>query len=431
VLRELYWYSGVTMRKLKIGLIAAVVLAISVWQVGSALAQCDITASNGNDDVVICNNPPDSDGIYTWDGNDRVTVEHDVRMETSATTIDTGAGDDRVYQWGTIHTTGGVEGEFDPVNLQSGSDAFFNFGELDSSDDGVGCAPYPGETCRIYNYEGASITAAREAVDFRSNGGSGYIYNAGTITSPMQEAIHLHEGEHYKVFNNGTILAGSSGVEVYHASLELINRGLIDAASNKEAGGSAQEFAVNFDAADDILLNYGTINSANNTAVSAGRGNDTIENYGTITAQNSDTTMSVIEGDDGNDLIVNSGTISESGNGYAAIEGGHGSDTIVIQGGTINGLITGDQESGGRSGDWDLLLFELKGTDSEIASFRESVQSQGWQGVAIYQGQTYRWQGFEEVQITKAQSTNSDGMLIGASSGMVLLLGLVIRKRKM
>lgn len=419
------------MRKLKIGLIAALVLAISVWQVGSALAQCEISASDGDDDVVICNNPPDTDGIYTWGGNDRITVEHDVLMETYATTIDSGDGDDRVYQRGTIRTVGQTEGEYDPINLQSGSDTFFNFGVLDSSDDGVGCSPRSGETCRIYNYEGASITAVREAVDYRSQGGSGYIYNAGTITSPTQEAIHLNEGEFYEVFNKGTITSGSSGIEVYRAMLHVTNLGLIDAASNKEAGADFQEFAVNFDSADDVLINYGTINSANNTAVGAGRGNDVIENYGTINAQNSDVAMSVIEGEDGNDLIINSGTVSELGSGHAAIEGGHGSDTIIIQGGTINGLITGDQETGGRSGDWDLLVFELKGTDAEIAEFRQRVQEQGGvSGVAIYQGQTYRWQGFEEVQITRAYA-DMDMTLIGASSGIMVLLGLVAVKRKM
>jgi hypothetical protein len=419
------------MRKLKIGLIVAVVLAISVWQVGSALAKCEITTNNGNDDIVICNNPPDTDGVYTWDGNDRITVEHDVVMETFATTIDTGAGDDRVYQYGTLYTVGGIEGEYDPVNLQSGSDAFFNYGVLESSDDGVGCAPRTGETCRIYNYEGASITAAREAVDFRSEGGSGYIYNAGTIISPTQEAIHLNQGEFYEIFNKGIIRSGSSGIEVYRATMHLTNLGLIDAASNKESGANFQEYAVNFDRGNDSLINYGTINSANNTAVGAGQGNDVIENYGTISAQNSDAAMSVIEGEDGNDVIINSGTISELGNGHAAIEGGHGSDTVIIRGGTISGLITGDQETGGRANDWDTLIFEFKGTEDEIAAFRAKVQEQGGQaGIAIYQGQTYRWQGFEEVQITKGQPS-ADAMLIGASSGTLLLLGLVVRKRNL
>lgn len=388
------------MQRLRITLAALIVLLSGLLIAHARLAQarCFTTGSSGNDDIVLCNQPPDAEGIDTGIGDDRIAIEIKVDMYTPQSTIVTGPGDDTVVNYGALRS------DIDPIDLGTGRDVFRNFGTLNGMDDGAGCAPAPGEVCAIYNY--GSVTAVYEALDYRGSGGNGYIYNEGTITSTAEEALHLRLGQYYEVINKGLISAGTSAVEVYEAQLSLTNHGTIETAGQNEAGRTFAEYAVNADNFDDQLTNTGTISNASGPALGMGGGSDLVQNSGTITATNTNPQRSAVMGEDGNDRIVTSGTIRELGQGHAAIEAGHGSDTVVIQGGIVDGLITGDHSAGSRRGDSDTLIFQFSGSQAEIDAFQRQVESQSERsGQAVWRGSTYTWQGFESIQLELTVST--------------------------
>src|SRR5687767_2527161 len=155
-------------RKLRVWLIAlAVVLCGMVaLQREVAMADCHITGSSGDDDVVACTNPADTDGISTGNGNDTITVEVGTEVNTTSeiTAIDSGFGNDRVYQYGLVTSPSAT----DTIDLRGGNDLVENYGTLDSGDDGIWCAPATGNTCTIRNF--GTIDAVNEAIDVYGKG---------------------------------------------------------------------------------------------------------------------------------------------------------------------------------------------------------------------------------------------------------------------
>src|SRR5687767_828082 len=71
-----------TLRVLLVSLSAVLVGILLSREI--ALAECKVTATSGDDDVILCGSPDDSDGIYTSSGHDTVTVESGVRVSSAS-----------------------------------------------------------------------------------------------------------------------------------------------------------------------------------------------------------------------------------------------------------------------------------------------------------------------------------------------------------
>ncbi len=367
-----------------LGLLILALLAIAR---STVQAGCISTVSLGRNDEITCTNPADTGRLRTGEGDDLVTIQAGVELYSPDSTLVTGPGSDVVNQYGSVLS--GLRA----VGLGDGSDQLHNYGYIEGGDDGAGCEPRLGDMCRIYNHPSGIIHANNEGVDMLGDGGSGLVYNEGRISSAYEEAIHLRHGIYYEVVNLGVINGPDAAIEVFNARARVVNTGTISAIGDSEYG-------INLDYYDDTVINTGAITNQSDPAIGAGAGNDVIEHYGTITTYNDIWNMAAIEADDGDDQIVIGGDVSELGSGHAAIDAGHGSDLVVIQGGIITGAIDGDHEAGGRAEDFDTLVFAFGGSRAEIEAFRAAVAGQRPRsGSAAWQGNTYTWQGFEAVYV--------------------------------
>jgi hypothetical protein len=381
------------MRRLRIAILTLCIIVIILLLLpGSvALADCQITSSSSGNQTVVCQNPPDTDGISTGSGNDTVTVNADTEVSSSnPITISTGAGSDTVY------SNGSVYGLYDAIDLGSGNDTLHNYGSIDADDDGVWCRPSSLRTCRINNYSTGSVTAVMEALDLNFQDGTFQLYNEGLIHSTTQEALHLYGGPNSYVTNRGTIQGYKSGVETNGGYLILDNSGTIH---------SEHEMAVNVGGMNDTITNTGTIRSDNWFAIDTSLGDDVITNHGTIVATLTNANDSPVEMREGNDRFTNSGNITSQGTYRASVEMGAGNDIVTIQGGRLNAAIWGGTDG---DTDHDILIFEFTGTQSEVDAFRTQVNSQSpASGSATWQGNTYTWRYFDEIQLnlTVAGST--------------------------
>lgn len=379
----------------------------TLWPSAAARADCRITSSSGSDDVVVCSNPPDTNGIFTGYGNDTVTVNADTSVVTAGDAIGTSYGSDVVTNRGLIRS-----GD-DSVDLGRGSDRVNNYGRIDTSvDAAVMCFPQSGQTCRVVNYASGVIAAPLETIDVVGNGGNLIVTNEGSIISSIEEGIHSHNVETTTLINRGTIQGGSAGIEVYPGVGKITNYGTIVATN---------EGAVDTYHRSDTIVNYGTIRSMGMSAIVSEGGSDVIKNFGTIYTEVNYASQGSISADDGNDQITNRGSLTEAGASRIAIEGGFGSDTVIVEGGAINGLILGDDVSGRRSGDWDILAFQFtSSSQSEMNAFVTAVRGQSASGGSVvWRGLTYRWRGFEQIKVffngTRVVDTGSivaDGSLL-------------------
>src|SRR5687768_9935948 len=99
-----------------------------LWPMANAMADCQIQSSSGDDDIILCANPADPNGIVTGGGNDTVTVNADTQVSaTSSRTIDTGMGDDVVTNRGT------VSGNTSTIFMDQGNDTLYNYGTITAS----------------------------------------------------------------------------------------------------------------------------------------------------------------------------------------------------------------------------------------------------------------------------------------------------------
>lgn len=379
-------------KKVRVWLLAlAVVLTGMVGlQRGVALADCHITGSSGDDDVVACSNPADTDGIATGNGNDTITVEIDTEVHTTdnVTAIDAGFGDDKVYLYGLVTSPS----QTDTIDMRGGSDLFENYGRIDSGDDGVWCAPATGNTCTIRNF--GTIYSTNESIDVYGKGGNVVISNSGSIESLLQEGMHLLSEVNtlYMVTNSGTIEGRRNGVEVGWGRLSMSNSGTI--ISQVEVGVKTGGHA-------DWLNNTGSIQTNGDPALELGPSTDVLLNSGTISASNTTSDYeSAVAMEAGRDEVTNSGDIIITGKGLYSIEAGTGSDTVTIKGGTINKLIYGDDHEGSDAADYDILVFEFTGDAGAVQAFRDEVNAQTPQsGSATWNGKLYQWAGFEEIRL--------------------------------
>jgi hypothetical protein len=357
----------------------------------SALADCQTQSSNGDDDVVLCANPADTNGIYTGGGNDTITVNADTQVSaTSSRTIDTGLGDDVVTNRGT------ASGVISTFYLDQGNDTFYNYGMVTSGDHAARCFPQAGQTCTLHNY--STIHTDGEALDIVSTGGHTVIYNSGTITSDTQEPMHVHGGTS-QITNTGTLAGRRQAIEVYEGSTIIVNEGT----------ATAVDFAaIDTHHLNDDVTNRGYVRSETMQAIMTAGGNDTIRHYGTAVANNLDVSGAVIDGGRSGDTIIAGGDITEIGNGTAAIRGGSGSDTIIIEGGVFNRVIDGDEYAD--NGYTDVLIFRFTGTQAEIDAFKAAMVGKvPSSGSVVWRGNTYQWDGFEQLkqELTVSSSTTA------------------------
>ncbi len=373
-------------RRIAVFIAALILLGLIEYAPHLVRADCQVTGSAGSDDVVLCANSADTDGIDTGAGNDRLTVQAGIEVSrSSGPPIHTQSGDDLVQNYGLIR------GAQSGLNLGSGSDQLDNYGGIEAQDSPVTCAPAQGQTCVLYNHTSGVIRADLEVLDTNSTGGHMIVYNDGALHSTIEEAIHLHGSPYNVIKNKGAIYGGSSGIEVYPGTADITNSGSIEALN---------ETAIDLHNGDDKLYNSGTITSHTLPALRAGGGRDTLTNTGLIVGDMDLPTEGLISMEDGDDLInVTSGAIRETGLGYA-IEAGFGSDTVIVQGGSVEGLILGDDHTGRRIADVDTLVFELYGTQSEIDAFRAAAEAQQpANGSVTWRSNTYRWRGFEKIEL--------------------------------
>jgi hypothetical protein len=356
-----------------------------LWPTANALADCHITTTSAGNDTVICSNPADTNGINTGSGNDTLTVNADTSVSsgTGVTAINMGSGTDTVYQRGRI-TAGG-----DAINMGGGNNEVLNnYGTVTAQDDGFWCTIASGQLCTINNY--GPVTSVNENIDISNNGGRLVLRNTSTITSTAQEAVHLHGPGTAEITNDGTLKTSSRQViEVYQGTLILTNNGTI-----QNTGGNYA--AVQCYTASDRITNRGTI-IATGPAIYTYAGNDIISHLGgSMSGKNTASNRGVIEGGSGNDTITVNANLTETGSGGAVIEAGPGSDSVIIQGGTFNKVIDGDEI--GYNGDYDTLTFRFTGTQTEINAFRTAMNGKSPSGGSVvWRGKTYSWTGFEKI----------------------------------
>lgn len=123
----------------------------------------------------------------------------------------------------------------------------------------------------IHNGETVTTTQVLTA-----NGDEGLIEQGGTLAVPGGDAVDMN-GPNEKLFNYGTILAGTIGVNVNVGGTNAFvqNFGLLT--TNGFAG-------IQSDATSSILQNYGTILAPAGNGIQANGANALVDNFGTITA---------------------------------------------------------------------------------------------------------------------------------------------------
>jgi hypothetical protein len=379
-------------RKFKAGLMLAALLpGLLVIPDGIALALCNRTGGSGGDDIYVCNDPPDTDGVYTYGGNDTVTVQAGTTVSsTGSYVIDMGPDTD------TLHNYGSIMGANTAVTMRDGSATVNNYGTIDGGTDGVWCIIETGETCTFNNY--GTLTTELEGFDISNHGGTIVAYNEGNIHSTIEEGMHLHgvtgTVNNSRVTNRGMIHGKKSGIELYNGSLWLDNSGTIwsDVEIAVNTGGSG---------GNDTITNSGTIQSDRWSAIGSAGGPDQVTNTGRLIATTTNSGYSTADTGTGDDVLINSGDIIMNGAGTRSVNLGDGSDRMTIRGGTINRMIDGGTRT-------DILRFEFTGTQAEIAAFQTRINSQTPQsGSATWQGKTYQWQNFEQFQLSLTPSDGS------------------------
>lgn len=172
-----------------------------------------------------------------------------------------------------------------------------------------------------------------EALDIgvHMNGNSHSVMNSGSIIGRQVDGVRF-EGSFGDLWNFGEIVGRSSGVRVIGNESEIWNEGRI---SGRFSPG------VHIDGSDNRLVNTGEIVSLEGAGVRfetvAGEANSMF-NSGTISGQDLGGNNAVVGGD-GNETIVNRGTID--GN----VSLGGGSDVFDGTGGTVAGSVSGGDGS--------------------------------------------------------------------------------------
>lgn len=368
-------------RKFRPVIIVALVamLTLLILPPSHALALCGATDTIGNDDIVVCSNPPDTDGVDTNSGNDHITVLADTTVSATITnTIDSGYGNDVIDNFGTIRA------RMDAINTHNGNDVINNRGKIESSEDGVVCAPGVDRICTLNN--SGSIYAAFEPVDIIGEGGKFVLNNEGTLYSTEQEAIHVHGGPVVEITNtaSGRMDGWRNSLEVWDAGLTLNNAGVIH--SRGQTGLVTAAYP-------DVITNTGTISSAADPAVFLGDGNNTLTNRGTLKTRLNDAAEVVVMTGNHDDTIINSGSIIDEGAGAYAIYASSGNDTLIIEGGTINKPVHG-------AGGSDALVFRFAGDQAEVDAFTALISTQlPVSGSAAWRGSVYTWLDFEAIRL--------------------------------
>ncbi len=375
------------MNKLRVwaSALIAVIVCLLILPGGSALADCRWQSGSGGNDVYVCSSPNDTNGVNTGSGNDRVTVLAGVVVSSSGDAIYTGSGNDYVENRGIINA--GDDG----VDMATGSDTLHNYGVIDAIDAAWWCTGGSGLTCALTNYGGARMEANNEPVDvYSTSGGAFRLENSGTIISIGQEAVHIHGTTDNRITNRGTIQSPRNNVESSGGAIIINNYGAMYSTGQSNVYGTGRA---------DTIVNYATMRTDRDPAIWGSNGNDIITNYGTVTARCSASYKAVIEGGGGSDTITIRGNVTDGASCGNAIEGGYGSDVIIVEGGAINDYINGDDSGGASSG--DVLVFRFSSSDSAaMNAFITRVRSQSAaNGSATWAGQTYRWRGFEGIQV--------------------------------
>lgn len=164
-------------------------------------------------------------------------------------------------------------------------------------------------------HKGETVTTTQVLV---ANGDEGLIEQGGTLAVAGGDGVDMN-GPNEKLFNYGTILAGTIGVNVNAAGTNAFvqNFGLLTA--NGLAG-------IQSDAASSILQNYGTIlaPAANGIGILVNGSNSVADNFGTITAF-----ISGLVGTNNNIVLQNFGLLNGQNQGGGIVS--NNNENVTMQ----------------------------------------------------------------------------------------------------
>ncbi|WP_162530152.1 autotransporter domain-containing protein [Stappia sp. BW2] len=266
------------------------------------------------DDIVI------NDTITANDPNVSVTLgDGDNANGEAVLDIDDGdgvtiVGDSSV----TVNADGSVTSVDDGVYGADGSNTvILNGGSITAGDDGI----YLHDDNNTITLNGGSIEAGDEGI-YAYGDGNTVTVNNGTIVAD-DDPIDIYGDNNTVTINGGTIEAGEDGIESEGKNNAItINGGTISA---DEDGIYAEGDG------NTVTINGGTISAGNDGIYADGDGSTVTINSGTISA---DEDGIYAEGD-GNTVTINGGTISAGNDGIYA----DGDDSkVTVNGGTLTGV---------------------------------------------------------------------------------------------
>ncbi|MCA0457844.1 MAG: hypothetical protein LCI00_28015 [Chloroflexi bacterium] len=221
------------------------------------------------------------------------------------------------------------------------------------------------------------------------------------------------------VFGDG-IIGGKAGNDT------IINNGVTVASSDTTGtnGDIEGDVIALGNGGDDVLVNNGTVGGDmdGDTALNGDGGNDTIINSGVV---DDDIDGDNASGDGGDDLMINNGTVGGDiqGDDNNDEQGSTGGNDLIVIAGTVEGKVDGDagvqtggddvvilQTGANGGGDNTLYIYGQGGNDTLVFNFMVADQAtidtlseqianaNPLRGSLEYNGQTFTWEGFEQVQ---------------------------------
>lgn len=246
------------------------------------------------------------------------------------------------------------------------------------------------------------------------------------------------------VFGDG-IVGGKAGDDT------IINNGITVASSNTTGtnGDIEGDVIALGNGGDDVLVNNGTVGGDmdGDTALNGDGGSDTIINNGVV---DDDIDGDNVSGNGGDDLIINNGTVGGDiqGDDNNDEQGSVGGDDIIVINGVVEGKVDGDAgvqtggddvvilQTGANGGsDNTLYIYGQGGNDTLVFNFiapdqatfenlsERIVNANPLRGSLEYNGQTFTWEGIEQIEnaLTLAGTSDSHLLVVGQMKQALLL----------
>ncbi len=233
-----------------------------------------------------------------------------------------------------------------------------------------------------------------------ANGGSGNMtaINRGTVNSLWLGITTWSDSGNATVINSGTVttlVSLSDGLTAHSnsGSATVINSGTVNATDDGISASSNSGTAT--------VINSGTVTAVyNGVQVGANTPFSTVINSGSLTTTHA--SRNAILGGIHSDLVINSGELNAPNSGLA-IDTRAGDDTVIIEGGSVDGLIDGGDDT-------DSLAFSIvhgaEGFDRVVAALAAADPAGG--SITI-NGETYTWSNFESLQNLLRMAMIGDG----------------------